>query len=239
MTDREVERLRQVYAGYRTDSRTQNLWSEENPGNRAIVQERACVLKQMMQEHGFFPLAERRILDVGCGSGRVLTGLTTWGADPRHLHGVDLLAERIESAQRRFPNSDFRQANAEALDFETSSFNLVLLFTVFTSILDERMTHTVAAEVDRVLKPGGGVLWYDFRYNNSRNVHVRGISKKKIARLFPGYQRHLRTVTLLPPLARRLGRLTPWLYPFLAMVPVVRTHYAGLLVKPQYPLAET
>jgi SAM-dependent methyltransferase len=229
----ETTRIQRVYRAYREEGVRRGRWSQANPGNCAIVQERARVLKQVMQEQGFFPLAERRILDIGCGSGRVLAGLMAWGAESRHLHGVDLLADRVEAAKAQFPTCDFRQANAEVLDFETASFDIVLLFAVFTSILDERMTRNVAAEVDRVLKPGGAVLWYDFRYNNPRNVHVRGVSKKKIACLFPGYQRHLRPVTLLPPLARRLGRLTSWLYPFLAMPPVLRTHYAGLLVKPQ------
>ena len=42
---------------------------------------------------------------------------------------------------------------------------------------------------------------------------------------------HLRTVTVLPPLGRRLGRLTPIAYPVLARVGVLHSHAAGVLVK--------
>jgi hypothetical protein len=50
--------------------------------------------------------------------------------------------------------------------------------------------------------------------------------------IFLDYDAQLETITLLPPLARRLGFLTGWLYPTLAAVPWLRTHYIGLLNKP-------
>jgi len=93
------------------------------------------------------------------------------------------------------------------------------------------MAGCVLTEVRRVLMPGGTVLWYDFRYNNPWNPHVRGMTKRHIRQFFPGFEMHLRTITLLPPLARRLGRLTPVLYPLLAAIPPLRTHYLGLLLR--------
>ena len=127
--------------------------------------------------------------------------------------------------------SPLQCANAEQLGFPDTSFDLVLLFTVFSSILNEQMSCNVAYEVSRVLRPGGAVLWYDFRYNNPRNPNVRGMTKRYIETLFPGLHMRLHTITLLPPLARRLGRLTPVLYPVLAAIPPLRTHYLGVLVK--------
>lgn len=53
----------------------------------------------------------------------------------------------------------------------------------------------------------------------------------QIRRLFPQLEMHLHTATVLPPLARRLGRLTQSLYPVLAAIPPLRTHYLGLLMK--------
>ena len=92
-----------------------------------------------------------------------------------------------------------------------------------------QMARNVAAELVRVLKPGGGILWYDFRVNNPRNPHVCGQTIAHIRHLFPQLQTDLRTVTLLPPLARRLGRTTGALYPVLARLPWLRTHYIGLI----------
>jgi len=63
---------------------------------------------------------------------------------------------------------------------------VVSQFTLFTSILSEPMKNRMAAEMIRVLKPGGVILWYDFRFNNPRNQNVRGIESPEITSLFPG-----------------------------------------------------
>ena len=81
----------------------------------------------------------------------------------------------------------------------------------------------------RVLRVGGGVLWYDFRFNNPANRNVRGMGRRSIIRLFPNFELRLQSLTLLPPLARRLGPLTSVLYPALARLPFLRTHWLGLL----------
>jgi ubiquinone/menaquinone biosynthesis C-methylase UbiE len=226
----EVVRLQRVYAQYHASGRTQR-WTTANPGQRAILRERAEVLRQMLKFARILPLTGRPILEIGCGSGNVLASLTEWGASPIDLHGVDLLAERIEEARQRFPGFDFAQGNAEQLHFADGSFDLVILFTVFSSILDHRMAQNVAAEVDRVLRPGGAIIWYDFRFNNPWNPHVRGISRTAIQSYWPEFAVELRRVTLVAPLARRLGRVVPWLYPTLTRIPFLRTHYVGLLTK--------
>lgn len=142
------------------------------------------------------------------------------------------MPERIALAQESFPDIQFQVGNAEHLAFPGAYFDLVLLYTVFSSILDIRMARNVAQEVSRVLKPGGAIVWYDFRYNNPRNPHVRGLKRAALGALFPDFQFGLHTITLFPPLARRLGPLTSVLYPALAAIPCLRTHYLGLLQKP-------
>jgi len=227
----EVKRLAKVYHGYRQDPAVQARWSAANAGNRWIAEERAREIASLLHSHGFVPLQQRRVLDIGCGYGGVLASLTDLGAQPCDLYGIDLLPDRIEVARRTHPDIHFACGNAEYLEFPDAYCDLVLLFTVFSSILDDRMAGNVANEVRRVLKPGGAVLWYDFRYNNPWNPHVRGMTKRHIRSFFPGFEMHLRTITLLPPLARRLGRLTPVLYPLLAAIPPLRTHYLGLLIR--------
>ena len=230
-TEQEVERLQQVYRGYREQGLGQTQWAESNPGNAAIACARDARLRAALEASGFFPLAGKRILDVGCGGGGILSGCQNWGARPENLFGVDLMASRVEDARRDHPGMHFQTANAEQLPFQSGYFDLVLLYTVFTSVLDDRMAANMAAEVARVLKPGGAVVWYDFRFNNPRNSNVRGLGHDAIARLFPGFTLKLSTVTLLPPLARRMGPLTGVLYPMLVALPFLRTHYAGLLCK--------
>ena len=227
----EVDRLKGVYHEYTERGWSQTKWAASNRGNQAIRKERSEKLEELLDNAGLVPLHDRRILDIGCGTGDVLAGFTKWGANPRNLFGVDLLAERIQDANKNFPEISFQEANAEALPFENGSFDLVCVFTVFSSILDDAMARNVAGEIDRVLRLGGVVIWYDFRLNNPLNRHVRGISRKSILRLFPGYGMTLAAITLLPPLARRCGPLIHRLYGPLAALPCLRSHYLGLLRK--------
>ena len=231
MSEPEVERLREVYRDYEARDLPATRWGERNRGNRAIMAERRRVMRALLDGHGLLPLGEREVLEVGCGSGHVLAGLQELGASAERLHGVDLLPGRVETARRNHPGLDIREANAERLPFADGAFDVVMLFVVFSSILDAAMQHNVAGECARVLRSGGHVLWYDFRYDNPSNKHVRGMSRREVAQLFPGFEISLRTLTVVPQLVRRLGPLTEVVYPALAAVPPLRTYYMGLLRK--------
>jgi dTDP-4-amino-4,6-dideoxygalactose transaminase/ubiquinone/menaquinone biosynthesis C-methylase UbiE len=233
----EVDRLRDVYQRYAASGFKDSKWSSANRGNQAIQGEREGKTREVLQECGFFPLTDRRMLDVGCGTGESLGLFADWGAKPENLFGIDLIPERIRTAQRNFPQINFQLANAESLPFPDGFFDLVAAFTVFTSILNEQMAANICSEINRVLAPGGGLLWYDFRINNPFNKHVRGAPRRHIQRLFPGFSMALQAVSLLPPLARRLGALTDRLYIPLGSLPFLRTHLLGLLTKPSSPSA--
>lgn len=223
----EIERLNRYYADYHANSE----WARDTPGNRAIHDERDRAVQRLAQRLG--PrLADATILDLGCGSGTLLAQFVSWGATPSRLAGIDLMEDRIADARRRLPAVRFDVVNAERLPFEDAAFDVVSTFTVFSSLLDHTMAARVAGEVHRVLKPGGAVLWYDLRVGNPRNPNVRGLALADVRTLFPRYDVQFQTVTLVPPLARRLGPLTPVLYPVLAAVPFLRTHYLGTLRKP-------
>jgi hypothetical protein len=90
----------------------------------------------------------------------------------------------------------------------------------------------VAGEIVRVLRPGGAVLWYDFRVDNPANPNVRGISRSSIRALFPELRYHLRSLTLIPPLARRVVPVSWTLAIVLERLPFLRSHILGVLEKP-------
>lgn len=228
----EVERLKRIYKGYADSHCALERWSPTNLGNQSIVRERQAVAKGLFEKHGFLPLADRRILDVGCGGGGELARLLEWGANPANLYGVDLLPERIEAARSAYPNFHFQVANAETLSFPEGAFDIVLVFTVLSSILDENMASRISNEIARVLRPGGAVLLYDFRYRNPYNPNTRPITKTDMLRYFPGFKTEIKRVTLMPPVARRLGLLTPYLYPALRWIRFLCTHYIALLIRP-------
>ena len=74
------------------------------------------------------------------------------------------------------------------------------------------------------VRPGGGVLWYDFTVDNPRNRDVRGVPVARIRQLFPEGRLRWQRVTLAPPLARRACRLHPSLYTLFNALPWLHTH---------------
>jgi ubiquinone/menaquinone biosynthesis C-methylase UbiE len=196
-----------------------------------ILAERMAATRRALDEAGLLPLAGHPVLEVGCGSGGELARLLDLGAESADLHGVDLQEDRILEGRAAHPEIDLRVGAGDDLPFADSSFDLLLAVTLFSSILDQALAGRVAREMLRVLRPGGSILWYDIRVDNPSNPAVRGLGVGQVAQLFPSCTRRLRPLTLLPPLARRLGRLAPALYGPLAALPPVRSHLFGLLTK--------
>jgi SAM-dependent methyltransferase len=209
------------------------LFGHRDFAHIARIHERYFATLSLLSQFGYRSLADLDILDVGCGDGPMLRQFIQWGASPARLAGIELRCEAADYARAVTPNVVIQCGSAETLPWPDVSFDLVCQHTVFTSIFDPRMKQSIAAEMVRVLRPGGAVLWYDFCYNNPANSDVRGVRAGEIRSLFPQLTLHLRRITLAPFLARRIpGRFLPVLYPLLAGVPVLRTHYLGLFIKP-------
>ena len=122
--------------------------------------------------------------EVGCGTGYWLREFIKWGAQPEHIVGVDLLSDRVTEAKKLCPETvQVQCGSAAALAFPSATFDLVLQSTVFTSVLDASMKQQMAAEMLRVVKSDGLILWYDYHVNNPWNADVRGIKRQEIAQL--------------------------------------------------------
>lgn len=209
-----------------------DLYDPSRPGHLFLRQGQERALARALGGAGLLPLAGRRILEIGCGSGRWLELLRAFGADEERLAGVDLEPDRLATAASRLPRADLREADATALSWPDASFDVVLQATVFTSILDAQVRRQVAAEMARVLAPGGAVVWYDFRVDNPRNPHVRGVRRRELAALFPGFRLRVRRVTLAPPLARLLAPRAVWLATLIEACRILDTHDMAVLLKP-------
>ena len=179
----------------------------------------------MLGREGFASLAESRILDVGCGSGNWLIDVVRWGADPAKVFGVDLLADRVATSKRlAAPGVTVKQGDISALDLPAASFDIVIQSTVFSSILDEERRRKTAAEMRRMVKADGVIIWYDLRVNNPRNANVRATSSSELGALFPDCDVHAERLTLAPPIARALAPISTVACELLALIPWLRTH---------------
>ncbi len=231
----EAARIREAYTR-RKSSVPGDRYSCFNAGNLVIEQELERKLLSAMTRAEAAPLAEKRVLEVGCGHGARLRNLIRWGASPRNLFGVDLLEERIADAKRLLPQEvTLRQADATRLEFPGESFDLILQFTVFSSILEAGTKKKVADEMLRLLRPQGSIVWYDFFLNNPQNPDVRGIRKQEIESLFAGCQVRAQRLTLAPPLARRLGPYSVSLCQMLSALKLFSTHYLAVVRKRSGP----
>ncbi len=101
------------------------------------------------------------VLDVGCGTGRLLTAAEERFPKAR-LEGVDAAAGMIEHARsvlRAGSRINFQQSTAERLPFPDAQFDLVFSTMTFHHWSDQRKG---IAEVARVLSPAGRWLLADF-----------------------------------------------------------------------------
>jgi ubiquinone/menaquinone biosynthesis C-methylase UbiE len=106
-------------------------------------------------------LADKRVLEVGCGRGGGASYLTR-ALNPVSYVGLDLNAAGIEFCRRRhpIPGLKFVRGNAENLPFPPGSFDAVI--NVESSHCYPHFDRFLA-EVARVLRPGGMFLDADLR----------------------------------------------------------------------------
>jgi len=210
-----------------------DLYNPLRPEVQLARQERERALARLLRANAPRPLAELDLLEVGCGAGDNLLDLIRLGAQPARVVGNELLPARAAAARQRLPAAvQLLEGDATALALPAASFDLVLQYTVFSSILDDAFQQQLASAMWRWLRPGGGVLWYDFTVNNPRNRDVRGVPLARVRQLFPQARISTHKLTLAPPIARAACRLHPALYPLLNSLPPLRTHVLAWLGKP-------
>ena len=224
----EESRIQAAYARRQTG----DLYSRFNPATLFMAQERERFVLRLLSRHGFSRLQNKRILEIGCGTGDILRDFIKWGARPENTTGIELLPDRVSEAVHLCPKATrIDRGNAANLNFPTAHFDLVVQSTVFTSVLDLQTKKQMAFEMVRVLKPDGLILWYDYHINNPRNRDVRAVKRQEIYHLFPDSHIQLRRITLAPPIARLIAPYSWLLCYFLSKVPWLCTHYVGVIRK--------
>lgn len=117
-----------------------------------------------------------RVLDIGCGIGRIAVALTGYIEPPGSYDGFDIVPLGIKWCQRNItpvhPNFRFQQADiynkfyypkgkhrSDAYEFPypSDSFDVVVLTSVFTHMLPDDIDHYLS-EISRVLTVGGTAL---------------------------------------------------------------------------------
>ena len=220
----DLRRLRREYASRAERLADSDIYALSNPAYLFTIQQRQRETLKLLQAEAILPLANKRVLELGCGSGGVLQEYLLYGAAPTMLHGTDLLPDRLGAARTRLPHLPLTCADGQSLPYPSGTFDLALQYTVFSSILDDAVKQNLAAELLRVVRPGGLILWYDF-WLNPTNPHTRGIRPPEIRGLFPGCRFVFKRVTLAPPITRWLVRVSWLLCALLEKIRIFNSHY--------------
>lgn len=119
-----------------------------------------CAHRGVLDLAGQWRLDPRRILDVGCGTGRLLAAFAD-RHDTALLIGVDVSAGMLATARsnRASRRIAFCQAAVERLPFRDGAFDLAVSTVSFRHWTDQRAG---LAEIARVLAPGTPFLLAGF-----------------------------------------------------------------------------
>lgn len=127
----------------------------------------ACVVKSLTAAKAPAPT---RILDFGCGYGRVLRFLTATWPDAA-VYGTDMDAEGLGFCTHHFPCFGMRTDMESGPQWAKIRFDLIWVGSVFTH-LDIPNCHQLMRHLTEFLAPGGIVIFTthgDFAINRMRN----------------------------------------------------------------------
>lgn len=161
-------------------------------------------IRGQLQELGGLE-SHHRVLDVGCGIGRVAVPLTSFLDDQGSYEGFDIVGSAIKWCRKkissRFPNFRFThidlkndlynlRTNNEARDFifpyQDGEFDLVFLTSVFTHMLLDDVDNYLE-QIHRVLKPGGACFATFFIMNDDAREYMKQANKEMFGTLRENY----------------------------------------------------
>ncbi len=175
-------------------------------------------------------LAGKRLLEDGCGEGYFLRQLVDLEATPRRCVGVDRGLADLHAARERTPAS-FVAADAAALPFKGATFDVVAQAVLFSSLAAGATRERAAAEIGRVLKPGGVLIWYDF-VERAKEGLPRGLTLGDARSLFPAWELKPHKFGLRFRWASFVVNKSRWLADTLAALGVARSHYVIIMRRP-------
>lgn len=169
---------------------------------------RNAILRDVLRKN--FPAAQN-ILEIGCGTGFVLSNTRKVFPDAR-LSGSDIFTEGMGFAKRRVPSAQLFQMDACHIPYR-DEFDLICAFDVLEHIDDDR---AALAEIYRACLPGGGVvftvpqhpwLWSstdDYAHHKRRYTRAELVAKTEEAGFRIGYVGSFVSLLLPVMLASRL-----------------------------------
>lgn len=111
----------------------------------------------------------KKVLDIGCGSGRLISELKLFGAT---VTACDISPEMVKRTKKKFPTLEVVEGDMENLPFKDGAFDMVIATFVIVHLKDLEKAFD---EVNRVLKDGGQFI--------VTNINQRKAPKLKVGKL--------------------------------------------------------
>jgi len=108
-----------------------------------------------------------KILDVGCGNGRLVRLFDNVDVD---YIGIDNSVELINLAKKDFPGRKFLVADILKLPFADNSFDVVFCISVLHHLPGKDLRKKSVLEMNRVLKPGGHLILLNWYYRSPKMI---------------------------------------------------------------------
>jgi ubiquinone/menaquinone biosynthesis C-methylase UbiE len=97
-----------------------------------------------------------KILDYGCGNGRLLE---LFAGKNIEYSGADISQKLIDIAQSKYPNHDFQKiSGSQKLPYPDDYFNGVYSIAVFHHVPSKQLKAEMANELYRITKPDGHII---------------------------------------------------------------------------------
>lgn len=153
------------------------------------------------------PVAGRRVLDFGCGIGRVAMALSD---DAEAVLGLDISAGMIGEARRRADGRGgiaFRQSAGAEIPVEGGSIDLIVAADCLPYIVEAGLIPVFLDEAARVLPPGGDLLVFNWSYRGDPAQDVAEVHALAAAHGFSVLRAGERPFTIWDAAAFHLRRL--------------------------------
>ncbi len=228
---KKLKEISDYYSNYESTI-PKNYWSPLHPSVYLGLQMRQrAIIKILSDNMDIDDIKRKVILEIGSGEGKNLLEMIYLGFSPDNIIANELVPERLEASMMRLPASiRYIAGDANNLNIENNSIDIVYQSTVFTSITDYKMKQDLAKTMLKWVKPaekGGGILWFDFINGNTSNT--KGINLSEIRCLFPDTKIRKYRVFVDNRICRVIEKISPrlliWVYPILHAIPFLRSHY--------------
>jgi len=214
-----MERVKKVYR--KREASEKRLWDDKtwntlNPSVNFIEYHFSKEFFIELKKAGLTPdnLSQKRILDLGCGWGKYLRLLVENGADPKRVYGMDIMDHHLKVAMEKNPAVRYVRADSRFSPFKDEMFDVILIFTVFSAVIDPESIEQIAREALRMLNTDGVIIVYDVGRPSYEWKHkdeqfgdllgLKGIKPSFVKHCFQSGHIHIRKILINPKIIKTL-----------------------------------